>query len=73
MKKTKWGDGETSTGMEPPREEEKVTAKKHLAARHGVGSEDDGVHLAGTCHPSAAQNPVESFDRWPMLPASRRA
>ena len=54
MKKTKWGDGETSTGMELPREEEKVTAKKHLAARHGVGSEDDGVHLAGTCHPSAA-------------------
>ena len=32
------------------REEEKKTAKKHLAARHGVGSEEDGVHLAGNCH-----------------------
>ena len=28
----------TSTDMEPPRDEEKRTAKKHLAARHGVGS-----------------------------------
>ena len=33
--------------MEPPREEEKRTAKKRLAARRGVGSEEDGVHLAG--------------------------
>ena len=37
--------------MEPPREEEKRTAKKHLAARHGVGSEEDGVHLAGKLSP----------------------
>ena len=48
------------------------TAKKHLAARHGVESEEDG-YLAGNCHHGAAQDPVESFDRWPMLPASRRA
>ena len=48
-----------STDMEPPREEEKRTAKKHLAARHGVGSEEDGVHLAGNCHRGAAQDPVE--------------
>ena len=54
-------------------EEEKRTAKKHLAARHGVESEGDGVHLAGNCHPGPAQDPVESFDRWPMLPAGRRA
>ena len=59
--------------MESPREEEKRTAKKHLASGHGVGSEEDGVHLAGNCHPGAAQDPLESFDRWPMLPASRRA
>ena len=51
----------------------KRTAKKHLAARRGVGSEEDGVHLAGNCNHGAAQDPVESFDRWPMLPASRRA
>ena len=58
--------------MEPPREEEKRTTKKHLAARHGVGSEDDGVHLVGNCHHGAAQDLVESFDPWHMLPASRR-
>ena len=63
---------QTRTDMEPPREEEKRTVKKHLAARYGVGSEEDWVHLAGNCHPGAAQDPVESFDRWPMLPASRR-
>ena len=63
----------TSSDLEPPREEEKRTAKKHLAARRGVGSEEDGVHLAGNCNHGAAQDPVESFDRWPMLPASRRA
>ena len=63
----------TSTDMEPTRKEEKGTAKKHLAARHGVGSEEDGVHLAGNCHHGATQDPVESFNRWPMLPASRRA
>ncbi len=45
----------------------------HLAARREVGSEEDGVHLAGNCNHGAAQDPVESFDRWPMLPASRRA
>ena len=31
-----------SPDMESTREEEKRTAKKHLAARHGVGSEEDG-------------------------------
>ena len=61
-----------------PRKEEKRTAKKHLTARRGVGSEEDGVHVAGNCNHAyiyhgAAQDPVESFDRWPMLPASRRA
>ena len=32
-----------------------------------------GVHLAGNCHYGTTQDPVESFHRWPMLPASRRA
>ena len=41
---------QTSPDMESPREEERKTAKKHLAARHGVGNEEDGVHLAGNCH-----------------------
>ena len=44
-----------------------------MAARHGVGSEVDGVHLVGNCHHGATQDPVESFRRWPMLSASRRA
>ena len=65
---------QTSPDMESTREEEKRTAKKHLAARHGVGREEDGVHRAGNCHHGAMQDPVESFHRWPMiLPASRRA
>ena len=59
--------------MEFPRKEEKRTAKKHMAARRGVGSEEDGVHLAENCNHDTAQDPVESFDRWPMLLASRRA
>ena len=64
---------ETSPDMEPPMEEEEKTTKKHVAARHGGGNEEDGVHLAGNCHHGAAQDPVENFNRWPMLPASRRA
>ena len=58
--------------MEYTREVEKRTAKKQLAARHGVGSEEDGVHLADNMHDGETQNPVESFHRWLMLPASRR-
>ena len=30
--------------MESPREEKKRTVKKHLAARRGFGSEEDGIH-----------------------------
>ena len=59
--------------MEPPREEENRTAKKHVAARHGGGNEEDGIHLVGNCHHGARQDPVESFRRWSMLSASRRA
>ena len=48
------------------------TKKMALAARHGVGNEEDGVHLAGNYHNGAKQDPVGSFDRWPMLPSIRR-
>ena len=41
--------------MESTREEEKRTAKKHLAARHGVGSEEHGVDLAGNCQHGATR------------------
>ena len=51
------------------REEENRSAKKHLAARRGVGSEEYGIHLAGNYHHGATQDPVENFHRWPMLPA----
>ena len=44
---------QTSPDIESTREEEKRTAKKHLAARHVVGGEEDGVHLAGNCHHGA--------------------
>ena len=53
----------TRTNMESTREEEKRTANKYPAARHGVGSEEDGVHLAGNYHLGATHDPVESFRR----------
>ena len=30
-------------------EEKKRTNKKHLTARCGIGSEEDGIHLEGNC------------------------
>ena len=71
--KTSIQNHQTSPDMEPPREEENRTAKKHVAARHGVGTEVDGVYLVGNCHHGATQDPVESLRRWPILSASRRA
>ena len=50
--------------MESPREEEKRTTKKHVAARHGVGSGEDGVHLAGYIVTMAQRRiQLESFHR----------
>ena len=66
--KTSIQNHQTSADMESTSEEEKRTVKKHLAARHGVGNEEDGVHMEGNIfHHGATQDPVESFHRWPTL------
>ena len=45
-----------------------ASRKKKTSKKHVVGSEEDGVHLAGNCHHGAKQASVNSFH-----PASRRA
>ena len=37
------------------------------------GSKEDGLHLEGNYHHGATQDSVESFHRWSMLLANRRA
>ena len=47
--------------QEVTRSQGKRTAKKQLAARHGVRNEEVWVHLEKTCHHGATKDSVESF------------
>ena len=63
----------TFASMEPPREEKKRKAKKHLTERHGKRKKEDGIHRERNGENGHKQTRVGDHGRWPILPASKQA
>ena len=63
----------SSHHMEPPREEAKRYATKHLAKRHGKRNKGDGIHQESNREDGHGQKTVAFLGRWSMLPASKQA
>ena len=56
----------TITYMEPPWEEKKRKAKKHLAERHRKRKKEDGIHRERNGENGHKQTRVEDHGRWSM-------
>ena len=63
----------TSTYVEPPREEEKRKAEKHLAERHRKRKKEDGIHLERNGENGHKQTRAEDHGRWLMFPSNKQA
>ena len=63
----------TITYIEPPREEKKRKAEKHLAERHRKRKKEDGIRRERNGENGHKQTRVGDHGRWPMLPASKQA